>query len=271
VRLSTVGPEFFGVYDIALLAGTVRPPAAGAHDVVIDELAVRAFGFASARDAIGGTLRGSNDADPAPRRVVSVVPRLRQEDAHNPGQPQLIELQAGPLGTLTLRGDDMAALQRAVAAVWPRAFPDTLPDIVSLDERLARATADDRRIGTLAAAASAIALLLGGLGVYAFTAASVRRGARQIVLRKLHGAGRAQVAAWVAREFAPLAGVGALLALPLAGWLVHAWLDGFVERSDAAWWALPSALGVLGLVTALAAARHTLAAMALRPAAALRE
>jgi len=271
VRLSTVEPAFFGVYDIPLVAGEVRPPAPGAHDVVIDELALRAFGFANARDAIGGTIRGTITTDAAPRRVVAVVPRLRQEDARNPGQPQVIELHAGPLRTLTLRGDDVAAMQRAVAAAWPRAFPDTLPELASLEERLAQATADDRRIGMLAAAASAIALLLGGLGVYVFTAASVRRGARQIVLRKLHGAGRVQVAAWVAREFAPLLGAGALVALPLAGWLVHAWLGGFVERSDAAWWALPCALGVLGVVTALAAARHTLAAMALRPAAALRE
>lgn len=292
-RLSMVDPGFFAVYDIPFLAGApvltstpahpnvpgagwVGPPrdADDIRPVVIDELAVRAFGFASPQAALGATLRGVGEFgenEPHAHRVVGVVPRLRQEDARNPAQPQVIGLSGGPLRTLTLRGTDMAAMQRAAAAAWPRYFPNELPDLESFEARLARAYADDRRVAALAVAAGTLALLLGGCGVYALAAWSVRRSARQIVIRKLHGAGRADIAAFVARQFLPLLLVAIVVGLPLAGWLAQAWLANFVERSDAAFWSLPLAVLAVVAMTALAALRHTVAAMNLRPAAVLKE
>ena len=107
--------------------------------------------------------------------------------------------------------------------------------------------------------------------MYALSAWSVRRSARQIVLRKLHGARRADIAAFVARQFAGLLLVAAGVGLPVAGWLAQAWLSNYVERTDAAFWALPLALAVVVAVAALAALRHALAAMRLRPAQVLRD
>ena len=92
-----------------------------------------------------------------------------------------------------------------------------------------------------------------------------------VVVRKLYGAGRARIAALPAREFAPLLVIAAALGLPLAAWLAHAWLANFVERSLAACLALPLTLVALVAMTALAATRHALIAMNMRPTQALWE
>ena len=75
----------------------------------------------------------------------------------------------------------------------------------------------------------------------------------------------------VARELVPLLAVATVVGLPLAGWLAQAWIENFTERSTAAFWALPMALVALVAMTALAAARHAVIAMNIRPTAAPRD
>jgi cell division protein FtsX len=100
---------------------------------------------------------------------------------------------------------------------------------------------------------------------------TVRRSAREIVVRKLYGASPGRIAALMAREFAPMLLAAAVVGLPLAAWLAQAWLANFAERSPAAFLALPLALLALVAMTALAAARHALIAMNMRPTLALRD
>ena len=67
-----------------------------------------------------------------------------------------------------------------------------------------------------------------------------------------------------AREIAPLLAVATVVGLPLT------WIENFTERSTGAFRALPTVLMALLAKTALAAARHAVIAMNMRPTAALR-
>jgi putative ABC transport system permease protein len=301
VRVMTVEPGFFAVYGVRPLAGQARydapPPAARnaiwatlpasateaerwealkPHDrpAVVDLAAARALGFADPSAAIGTLLHGGGDfmqVGAQSWRIVAVVPTLRLASAREKQQPELFELTGAPTSTLTLRGPDAAALRTAVETTWPRFFPNDIPDVERVDVQLAAALANDRRVARFAFGATMLALMLGGFGVYALAAHAVRRSAREIVVRKLYGAGRARIAGLLLREFAPLLGVAALAGLPLAAWMTRAWLANFVERTSLAYWALPIALGALVALTTLAAARHAIVAMNIRPSAALRD
>jgi len=99
----------------------------------------------------------------------------------------------------------------------------------------------------------------------------VQRRAREIVLRKLHGAGRAAIAALVGREFVLLTAVAALIALPAAWLAIARYLAPFAERSPLGGWAPLAALALTLLVVAAATARHTWSAMRIAPAQALRQ
>jgi putative ABC transport system permease protein len=100
---------------------------------------------------------------------------------------------------------------------------------------------------------------------------SVRRREKEIVLRKLYGAGHAAIAQLVAREFAALVGAGALLWLPFAWVSIQRWLAAFTERAPIGAWTLGAALLVAGIVALVSTLRHALAAVRIRPASALRE
>jgi len=286
-----VDPGFFDVYAIDLVAGSPRVPDAATvplapllthaasdaapapeRPVVLDVAAARALGFASAQAAVGSLILGGGaymKIGKDPLRVVGVAAPVRFESARDPVKPHVFLLGRGPQSTLTLRGDRVDLLQQAVARVWPRFFPDDQAHPVTVADALSTPYRLERRVAQMGGAMTVLVLLLAAFGVYALAAYTVRRSAREIVVRKLYGAGAARIAGLLAREFAPLLGVAALVGLPLAGWLAQAWLANFAERSTTAFWALPLALLALAVLTALAALRHALIALRMRPTAAL--
>jgi len=283
---------FFDVYGVHLVAGRPRAPAAVAepasaaapgsaasaphaeHLVVLDVATTRQLGFPTPQSAVDQLIFGGGDfGKPGkdPMRVVAVASDIRLEDARETARPHVFAISLKPQAVLTLKGPDMARLQQAVARVWPRFFPDDALDPETADEAVAAPYEREHNFARVAAGTTIVALLLSAFGVYALAAYTVRRSAREIVVRKLYGAGRGRIARLVAREFAPLMAAAAVVGLPLAGWLAHAWLENFTERSPGILWVLPAALLALLATTALAALRHARLAMAMRPAQALRD
>ena len=115
-----------------------------------------------------------------------------------------------------------------------------------------------------------VATILAGIGIYVLSAYSVKRRAREIVLRKIHGATGGDIGRLVAREFLALLAIGALVGVPLALLAIERYLAAYVERASMGGWPAGAAFGCVALVASAAIARHTLRAMRMLPAAALR-
>ncbi|PQO95845.1 hypothetical protein C5614_17415 [Massilia phosphatilytica] len=274
VNLYAVGPEFFDVYGVKPVAGRLFAPALDKSNdeerVVLNAAAARQLGFPTPRDAVGQMV--TDNMGGKPKQVVGVAPDLRQRSARDGQQPSVFFLN-DRVGGFTVRcSGDVDAVRRSIEALWPRYFPNEPVDVVRMPVLITDIFyADDLRLARLLAAASAIATAIAAFGIYVLAAYTVRRREREIVLRKLYGAGGAAIATLVAREFAALVGAGALLGLPFAWVAIQRWLGGFTERAPIGAWTLVAALLVAGVVALVATLRHALAAVRIRPALALRE
>jgi putative ABC transport system permease protein len=268
-----VSPEFFSVYGLKALAGRLYDPARDkqedADKAVINDSAAHKLGFASARDAVGKSVRQAGSGKAV--QVVGVAPDIRHRSAREPMQPTVYLLSART-GAFTVRSEHkLDAVRHQIEDLWPRFFPNDAPNIERVAGSFATSYADDLRLAKLLAASSVIATAIAAFGIYVLAAYSVQRRAREIVLRKLYGAGGAAVGGLVAREFAALIGVGALLGLPLAWLALQNYLAAFVERAPIGAWTILGALLVACVVALGSTLRHTLAAVRIRPALALRE
>jgi len=273
----SVSPEFFGVYGLKPVAGRLYEAARDKVDMraddgdkaVINETAARRLGFDNAQDAVGKIIREPDGKRPA--RVVGVAPDIRHRSAREPMQPTVYYLSPRT-GTFTVRSDHaLDTVRQAIEDLWPRWFPNETLGLERVAGSFARSYADDLRLAKLLGASSVIAIAIAAFGIYVLAAYSVQRRAREIVLRKLYGAGSAAIGGLVAREFAALLGIGALLGLPL-GWLaIQRYLGDFTERAPIGAWTLVGALLVACLVALASTLRHALAAVRIRPALALRE
>jgi putative ABC transport system permease protein len=286
--LLAVGIDFFSMFDVPLIAGRLRmpplPPADAASGaaagpkperlIVVDAATSRALGFATPRDAVDQLMLEGDPKSPQgrdPMRIIGVSADVRMEHAHEATRLHAIGLTRKPKETLTLQGPDMRQLQQALEHVWPRFFPEDTLETSTIEEALGIPYLQERRLAQMTLASTLIALLLSAFGVYALAAYTVRRSAREIVVRKLYGASRTRIARLLAGEFVPLLAVAAVVGLPLAAWLTSSWLASFTERSSLVMLALPIALVALVAMTALAALRHGFIAMNMRPTQALRD
>jgi putative ABC transport system permease protein len=274
LNLYAVSPDFFGVYGIRPAAGRLFDPAldkiTDQDRIVINAAAARALGFAGVRDAVGKMLDPSGGG--SPMQIVGVAPDIRQRSAREGQQPSVFYL-GERVGLFTVRAaGDLETVKRAVEDLWPRYFPNETLGVTRLPVAIADIFyGEDLRLSKLLAASSLIATAIAAFGIYVLAAYSVRRREREIVLRKLYGAGKGAIGGMVAREFALLVGAGALLGLPLAWLAIQRYLGAFAERAPVGAWTLVGALLVAGIVALLSTLRHALAAVRIRPALALRE
>jgi ABC-type lipoprotein release transport system permease subunit len=270
-------PGLLDLYGVPIIAGRLsatHEAEVAANGAVLDRSAARALGFATPEAAIGQTLQVSPVFhNGKPLTVVAVVDDVHLEGARNAHVPVLmLPLKQLNGGTASVHSRDPVRTHQRLDALLAAEFPEEPPQVLTVREQYALQYQDDRHQATWITATCVIALLLAAVGIYALAAYTLRLREREIVLRKLHGAGPGAVARLLAREFATVAGLGCLLGLPAAAWLAQLWLARFLERAPMGpftLWPLLASVLALSVVTLLAVLKHLRAAFALRPLQAL--
>lgn len=266
-----VSQEFFSTYGVNPMAGRVFSPrldAADSNAVVINARAATMLGFASAQEAVGQFVESGPSG---PLKIVGVAGDMRHTSLREQAQPLLYYLSTTNR-VLTVRTDgQVGPVETAIDALWKQHFPNQVMHLQRAQSFFAADYADDLRVAKMLAASTLISMAIAAFGIYVLAAYSVGRRKREIVLRKLYGAGHAAIVGLVSREFALIIGVSALLGLPLAALVVQRYLMSFVERAPVGAWSVLAALALAALVAMGSTWRHTYAAMRMKPSVALRE
>lgn len=267
VEYRGVSREFYTLYGLKPLHGRLpdpeRDPVPG-KGVVINASAALAFGFATPEEAVGQYV-GKSKAT----QIIGIAPEVRYHSLRQSAQALIYGDNAAEV--LALRtSEDLATVHKRIAPLWQRYFSRNDMQIRFASSLFGLAYQEDMRLARMLAVSSLIAVALAACGIYVLSAYSVQRSRKEIVLRKLHGAGRGAIARLVGREFAALIAAGALLGLPLAALAIRRYLADYVEHAAMGVWPLAAALLLAAMVALAATSRHTLAALRMSPALALR-
>jgi len=275
MEMKSVSANFFEQYRVQPQAGRLFDPRQDKEDdpvpLVLNAIAARELGFADPAAAIGQTLLFSGfDQKVVHKRVVGIAPELRFHSLRAAPRAVAYELWTAGI-TLSVRAAaGTADLEPAIRALWPKYFPDAILKIRPAADILAVNYADDARMARLLALATGIALTIAAFGTYVLSAHTVQRRAREIVLRKLYGAGRGAIGALVVKEVGVLTLLAALIGLPPAALAIQRYLAGYVEHAPIGGWTMLLALAATLAIAAAAVARHAWLAMRIRTADALR-
>ena len=275
-EMRELSPEFFEEYGIRPVAGRLFDPKIDKEDavepLVLNEMAARELGFASAQQAVGSIVLGRGPLQPKAEamRVIGIAPDIRLRSLREPPAAVGYHLWSGGM-TVTVRArGSVPDAATAVRTVWQKHFPKTALYMNTAREIYAANYADDASLARLLTLATLISMLIAAIGAYALATDAVQRRTREIALRKLFGARRRDVGRLVAKEIGAVIVLAAAVSLPLAALAIARYLAPFSERTPAAYWALGAALiAALGVVS-VAAARQARIAMQLKPASALR-
>jgi putative ABC transport system permease protein len=133
---------------------------------------------------------------------------------------------------------------------WKRAAPSQPFDYAFLDETFAAQFAAEQRIGTISITFSVLAILIACLGLFGLVTYATAQRRKEIGVRKVLGAGLADILVLLSKDLLRLVVIGILIASPLSLWLMNEWLRNFAYRISLSVWIFAGA-GMTGLLIAV--------------------
>ncbi|HEX8216093.1 MAG TPA: FtsX-like permease family protein [Allosphingosinicella sp.] len=255
-------PSTFALYGVRPLAGSLdQLPAQGEEEVsrvVVNEAAVRRFGFDSHASAIGAVIPVPPDrpgAD-AHARIVAVVPDFAFQSIETAIEPTLYLARphsSSGLGLVSIRltGQRSPETLAAIDRLWRSTGNEGPIERAFVSERLETLYRNLERSGQLFAIFSILAILLSCLGLVGLSLSTAERRTKEIGIRKALGATTGQIVALLLRQLSRPVLWANLIAWPVAWLLIGRWLSGFDYHVPLQLWLFPAA-GMTALAIAWA-------------------
>jgi predicted permease len=227
---------FLSVYDIKLVAGRNIMPSDSATEFLINETLARQLGFQHPADAVGHFLSFDHSQKPIVgvmkdfnlASVRSVIHPLIYYAAPKFGYVMHVALQPNP----DLWNSAITKMQ----ATWKNIYPDVDFDYSFLDKKIENFYKADQQLSTLLTWASAIAIIISCLGLLGLVIFITNNRIKEIGVRKVLGASVRQIITLLSFDFVKLIAVAFIIAIPVAWWATHNWLQNFAYHTNLSWW-----------------------------------
>ena len=232
-----VDTNYLNLYNIKLLAGRNLTGSDTTNEFVINETAVKAFGFRSPHDALGKMIGQTGFMHP----VVGVVQDFHLQDFHTTIDP--VALMSNKRNTSTfnikLKGRDTKQWQTTIRAIeneWYRFYPPGTFSYKFYDETLEAMYKDERNTSTLINLATIVSIIISCLGLFGLATLTAFQRNKEIGIRKILGASMTGSIRMLSADFVRLIIIALLIASPVAWWGMNKWLEDFAYRIDIQLW-----------------------------------
>ena len=234
---------------------------------VINEAAARLLGF---KNPVGEDLTYN---DGVSFKIIGVVKDFVIESPYAAVRPTLFRLERNGGRIINIRLNPQAAPQQALATIAGvlKKYSPALPfDYHFVDDDYAKKYADEANTGHLATVFAILAIFISCLGMFGLASFFAEQRTREIGVRKVLGASVFTVWRLLSTDFVLLVVLAGCLAIPLAWYGMHRWLQQYTYRATLSWWIFATAgLGVLVLAL-LTVSVQTIRAAVANPVKALR-
>lgn len=246
--LETLGMELIGGRSFT------QNSNADSAGIILNEAAVAALGY-DPQNAVGRKIQFDFANHHQQLEIIGVVKDFNYESLHHPIRPlgMTHTLFGNPYSFAIARvqTNDYAGLLTKMKQSWTKLFPDTPFAYSFLDQDFQRNYEKEQRTSHIVVYFTLIAILIACLGLFGLAAFAAEQRTKEIGIRKVIGASTYQVTSLLTRDFIQLVLIALVLALPLAGYLMHLWLQAFAYRIQLSWWMFGVA-GLLAVCIALA-------------------
>jgi len=158
----------------------------------------------------------------------------------------------------------------ATEEVFKRLAPGGAFEYKFIDEEYARKFSDEVRVGRIVTVFALLAIFISCLGVFGLVSFVAEQRTKEIGIRKVLGAGVIGIWALLTREFIGLVSIACVIAIPIAYYFLHEWLQQYEYRAALSWWVFGAgALGAM-LITLATVSWQAVRAASMDPVKSLR-
>ncbi len=265
-----VDTTFFDTYDMKLAAGrffSSQFPTDTTKAVMVNEAAVRTFGWQKAENAIGKRFGKGDDT----RLVVGVIKDFNFENLHKPVEALLIGYARNG-NTLSLKIDTRhtdEALNH-LKKIWSASVPEIPLQYAFVDEKVNKQYGNEAKMQGIFYGFAGLSLLIACLGLLGLSIYVVERKVKEIGIRKVLGASVPGLVNLLSRDFVLLVLVAIAIATPLSWVFMDQWLKDFAYRIDINWTVFAVAGGIATLIALMTISFQAIKAAMANPVKSLR-
>ncbi len=242
------------------------PSGADAKTMILNESSLKYMGL---KDPIGKTVTwmGNNFT------VIGVVKNMVMESPYESPVPALFYLVPYRMSNITMRINPQLSAQEALrrmAPIFAKYNPAEPFDYKFTDQEYDAKFRAELRIGRLASFFTVLAIFISCLGLFGLASFIAEQRTKEISVRKVLGASIFNLWKLLSKEFVLLILFSCLIAIPIASWLLHQWLQQFAYKTEISWWIFAAAGTGALIITLLTVSFQSIRAALMNPVKSLR-
>ena len=237
---NNAGRGFIKTYGLKLLAGNdfSENEAQNLNRVILNEMSSQLLGFESPEDAIGKEIfrKGNNTT---PLKIAGVVADFHHEGLHKAIYPIIWNNQfPSEFGYFSVRinTQNLQETLSRLQATWTRHYPKDNFDFVLANEQFNRQYESDSRFSKLYVWLTLLSIGIATIGLYGLILFYLEKRKKEISLRKVNGANIGQIIHLINLTFIKWVVIAFVIAIPVAYYAMHKWLENFAYKTDLSWW-----------------------------------
>jgi putative ABC transport system permease protein len=205
-------------------------------------------------------------------QVVGIAKDMVTQSPYDPMEPSVFFCD-GWMGLITIRIKPGMPVREALAKIQPvfaKYNPGNPFEYKFIDDEYARKFSNEQRIGNLAGFFAILAIFISCLGLFGLASFIAGQRIKEIGVRKILGATVFHLWRMLSKDFLALVVIACLIAIPVAWYSLHQWLQGYTYRTQISWWIFAAAIAGALLITLLTVSFQAIRAAVTSPVKSLR-
>jgi putative ABC transport system permease protein len=235
LKCTGVDHDFASAFRLKLVAGQdftegMSPTHGNPDDfirkVLVNETAVKTWGFKRNEDVVGRIVRGQEGGR---FYILGVLEDFNWASVHQATDPVMFWYTPNNR-FMTIRTQPDADLNKVIAEVkdvYTQLFPNDVFHYEFADDVFKRQYGEDEKFAKLFGIFSGLACLIASMGLFGLAAFSAKRRTKEVGIRKVMGASVNNIVALLGREFVLLVLIAFVIASPIAWFVMAEWLQTF--------------------------------------------
>lgn len=243
--------DYVPTYKLQLIAGRNLQPSGPTREFLVNESLVKSLGLKKPQDILNKEISMWNDRIKCP--VVGVLKDFNDRSFRHDLAPLLITTNSTMYrqAAIKLATTNISSTMQSVKRIWENTFPNYVYEYKFLDDKIASFYEQENQLSQLYKIFAAIAIFLSCLGLYGLVSFIAARRVKEVGIRKVLGASAGNIVYLFSKEFIILIVIAFAIAMPIAWYYMHQWLQDYAYRINISW-GLFAAGGLVSIIIAFA-------------------
>lgn len=233
---------------------------------ILNEAAVKFMGL---KDPVGQIILWKGN----PYTVIGVIKDVIMESPYEPVKPSIFCMARSHNNFAVIKINPKINTLTALTTIGNvfKKYDASQPfSYKFVDEEYEKKFRTEQRIGTLASCFATLAIFISCLGLFGMAIFMAEQRRKEIGIRKVLGASVLSVWRLLSKDFIVLVSISLLIAIPVAYYFIHNWLQNYEYRTAISWWIFAAAgIGAI-IITLLTVSFQAIKAAIANPVESLR-